>query len=544
MAASEESAATPSIAASEFYTWTFPGAPICVHLHLNVVESLGREVRRAFESVPSHSVEIGGILYGTADFTASAVIEIKDFEPFLCEYRPDHKFILSDSDRRKLERVLAARRSDGEEALSVVGYYRSQIGEGLNLRQEDLAIVQSSFYDPANVFLLVKPATDGSASAGFFFWDKGRIDSEFTYLEFPFDVRQLTGPRVKPTPRRNLEPPPEPEIPSESASCDIPASIPATFETAEQRERHRPPGVSVLWRALFVVLMIVLGALGYQAYVAWAPSQSATSAPIGSGAPALALQVERRGSDLSVSWNRNSRTVMQATGAMLSIRDGETQKQELQLDREQLRNGSVLYTPANSTVRFRLEVTSPSDEKTSETVLALTATRPNAEAAGPQAKPPATGPSPQSDAAATSPTPGAAQRFGEPARAVTVDPPGKLPGAATGPAVPQPKPGPADRPQPAPRYLPAKPTRETQPVLSAAVRNLIAAPVEVDVKVTISAFGRVIRAEPLPNRGLVSNTLVTAARDAALRWRFAPAVRGTDPVPSELILKFQFRPTR
>jgi hypothetical protein len=221
------------------------------------------------------------------------------------------------------------------------------------------------------------------------------------------------------------------------------------------------------------------------------------------------------------------------------------QQQELQLDREQLRNGSVLYTPANSTVRFRLEVTSPSNGKTSETVLALTATRPDAEAAVPQAKPPATGPSPQSDAvAATAPTPGAAHRFGEPARVVTVDPPGKPHGAATAPAVLQPKLGPADRSETAPLYLSAKPTRETQPVLPAAVRNLIAAPVEVNVKVTISAFGRVIRAEALPNRELVSNTLVTAARDAALRWRFAPAIRGTEAVPSELILKFQFRPAR
>jgi hypothetical protein len=542
MAGFEESTAPPSIAAPEFYTWTFPGAPVRIHLHLNVVESLSREVRRAFESVPSHSVEIGGILYGTADFAASPIIEIKDFEPFLSEYRPDHRFILSDADRRKLDKVLSARRSDGDGALSVVGYYRSHIGEGLSLRQEDVAIAQSSFYDPANVFLLVKPSSDGSASAGFFFWDKGRLDSEFTYLEFPFEARQLTGVRVKPGPQWNPEPLPEPEVPAEAAAFDLPASIPATFEAPPPAPGPRERGPSMFWRSVFVVLMIAVGALGYQAYLTWAPSRSAATAPVESDAPALALQVERRGADLRVSWNRNSRMVTQATSAVLSIRDGETQQQELHLDLEQLRNGSVLYTPANSTVRFRLETTT-SDGKTSETVLALTAARPETQAALPEAKPPASGPSPQSDAAAAnSPTNGAARDFGEPVHVVMVDAPAKSPGTGAVPEAPQPKMGPADNPETVPLYLPAKPTREVQPVLPAAVRSLIAAPVEVNVKVAINASGRVIGAEPLPNPQLVSSTLVDAARTAALRWRFAPAIRGTQAVPSELILKFQFRP--
>jgi hypothetical protein len=543
MPAFEESAAASPIVASEFYTWTFPGAPVTIHLYLTVVESLGREVRRAFESVPSHSVEIGGILYGTADFAASPIIEIKDFEPFLSEYRPDHRFILSDADQRKLEKVLAARRSDGPDALPVVGYYRSNIGEGLSLRPEDVTTAQSNFYDPANVVLLVKPVSDGSATAGFFFWDNGRLDSEFTYLEFPFDARQLTGTGVKSVPRANVEGLPEPEMPADIAALDHSASIPSAFETAEPLPAPRPRGLGMAWRALFVVLMIALGALGYQAYLTWAPTRSAKPAPTPSDAPALALQVERRGADLRVSWNRNSRTVTQATGAELSIQDGEGQQQKLHLDLEQLRNGSVLYTPANNTVRFRLEVPTPGDGKTSETVLALTAARPDAEAALPLATPLATGPSPQSDvAAANSPTTGAARDFGEPVRVALVDAPGKPSGTAAAPGVPQPRMGPADGQ--APLYLPAKPVNRAQPVLPAAVRNLISVPVEVNVKVTISAAGRVVAAEPLPNREIVSSSLVAASRNAALLWRFAPAIRGTEAVPSELILKFQFRPAR
>ena len=255
MAAFEESAAAPSTA-QEVYTWTFPGAPVRVQLHLNVVESLSHEVRRAFESVPSHSVEIGGILYGTADFAASRVVEIKDFEPFLCEYRADHKFILSDGDRRKLDRLLAARRADGPEALSVVGFYRAHIGDGLCLREEDVAVAQAHFYDPANVFLLVKPSVDGSASAGFFFWDNGRIDSEFSFLEFPFDTRQLTGLRATPAARAltpalpAADPIPEPPTRPEYPALALPRELPPPFEREPPHAPGQPKSMSGVWACL------------------------------------------------------------------------------------------------------------------------------------------------------------------------------------------------------------------------------------------------------------------------------------------------------
>jgi len=537
MATFEESAAPASISAQEFYTWTFPGAPVRIHLHLNVVESLGREVRRAFESVPSHSVEIGGILYGTADFAANRLIEIKDFEPFLCEYRSDHKFILSDGDGRKLDRLLAARRADGPEALSVVGYYRAQIGEGLSLRQEDVATAQAHFYDPANVFLLVKPSPDGSASAGFFFWDNGRIDSEFSFLEFPFDARQLTGLRVKPVPHPTAQtlaptdPFPEPQTQVEYPPLVPTPEFPAPFEREAAQQARSQPNRRV-WRAgLFALGMIALGAVGYQGYLAWAPHQSGAAASQASDAPALALQVGRQGADLRVSWNRNSPAIVQATGGVLSIRDGDAQQQELHLDPDQLRHGSVTYTPATADVRFRLEVTAPGNSKTSETVLALTAARP---ATPGSSQPPARGPSPQSDAAAAT-SPGTSKDG--PLRVTTMDPPARSP-MTDAPVAPQPTP----RGSSSLLYLPPRPVRQVQPSLSYAVRKLIAAQIEVPVKVWISNTGTVVKAEAQPTGQLVSSSLVTAAQRAAFRWRFAPAVQGTATVPSEMILKFQYKP--
>jgi hypothetical protein len=535
MATFEESAAPASTSAPEFYTWTFPGAPVRIHLHLNVVESLGREVRRAFESVPSHSIEIGGLLLGTADFAGSPIIEIKDFEPFLCEYRSDHKFILSDSDQRKLERLLDTRRSEPLDPLTVVGYYRSHLGEGLSLRQDDVAIAQAHFCDPANVFLLMRPAADGSESAGFFFWDGGRIDAEFTFLEFPFDARLLAGSRAQAArlapadsfaemerPEELPEPPPF-EVPPEVAPS---LHGPQGLDEAQKRPSRGPHW---LWYPLFAFSMLALGAMGYQGYLKWSVSEPAAPVPIASDAPVLAMQVERRGGDLRVSWNRASTAVAQAKDAVLSIRDGESQQQELHLDLEQLRSGSVLYTPANNTVQFRLEVTAPDNSKASETVLALTADRPGA----------ASGPAAPAAPAASAPSPnGSGQSFGDPVRVILVDPPAESKSAVdqstalmreppSGPAV-------AD--------VPARPIRQSRPALPPNVRRLITSPVDVNVKVSIDAAGRVTLAESLPGKLPVDESVTSAARKAAAAWRFAPAQRGGRPVPSELILRFQFRP--
>jgi hypothetical protein len=324
----------------EVYTWAFPGGPVRIHLNLNVVERLSCEVKESFESIPSQGREIGGLLLGTTDLHAHR-IEIKDFERFPCECRPDHHFVLPDSDRE----TFAARRSMGRGELNVVGYYRSHIAGDLSLREEDLSLARACFGDPANVFLLIKPS-DCSLSAGFFFWDNDRIDPDFSYLEFPFDAQQLATAR---------------EISEDSPP-----------EGEEQRL------VRVLrwrWSPVVAVLVLALAALGYTAWQKRAPSLTPTFvAPQTAG---LALEVERHENDLRLSWNRNTPVVNHAKEAMLSIRDGDL-RQELHLGREQLQNRSVVYSPVNATVQFRLEITAPDNTKTSESVLMLTAAAANA----------------------------------------------------------------------------------------------------------------------------------------------------------------------
>ena len=526
---------THSAAEPESYTWAFPGAPLRIHLPLSVVDLMGREVKRAFESVPAHSVEIGGLLLGKVSFASNPIVEIKDFEPFLSEYRVDHKFILSEADERKLEKVLAAHADHRMDGSKVVGFYRSHIGEGLSLRQNDVSLAERYFKDPTQVILLVKPAADSASTAGFFFWDDRRIDSQFTYLEFPFETRQLSGANSPPI---GLEPV-EPKEREEGAARGD-ASLPSFEELALESDGTRR--IQWLWYALIALLMIGFGATGYWIYMKSnaAPAATAAQEPLG-----LSLQVERKGSDLRITWNQHSFAIARAVEGGLAIRDGDLHEQQLRFDVDQLRHGSILYTPANPTVQFRLEVTDQDNAKTSETVLALTAaqldnhggSRVSPSASG---TPVASGGAPREQSSPASPSSG--RDFGT---LPSVRPASGPSAASKGrPEVPQPA-VPAQPVQADPTaesYTPPQPMHEVQPNVPASASVEVTSLVEVEIRVHIDDRGVVIKAESIPGKTQASSLLVDAARSAAMRWRFEPAWRGSRPVASELILKFQYHP--
>jgi TonB family protein len=70
----------------------------------------------------------------------------------------------------------------------------------------------------------------------------------------------------------------------------------------------------------------------------------------------LGLRVDRRTKDWRLRWNRNA--AVNATRGRLTITDGATHKQ-LDLDINELQNGSIIYTPATGDVVLRLEIVSP-----------------------------------------------------------------------------------------------------------------------------------------------------------------------------------------
>lgn len=266
--------------------------------------------------------------------------------------------------------------------------------------------------------------------------------------------------------------------------------------------------------------------------------------------------MDRRVNDLRVSWSQDTPLVHNAREAVLSIRDGDLQRQELYLDAEQLRNGSVLYSPVSANVQFRLEVTALDKRKTSETVLTLAA--PKAKLA---VRNQSVSSSTRDRKSVARPAPLSAQI----SPLLVVLPP-QIP--STPPktsavleelalsqgdlaALPGPPPqrsasgGKTNVSQPSealsseqgqfaasPSFVAPHPIRESTPTLPPEIRATLTSEAEVQVKVKIDELGRVVWAEPVGSRGPTSSSLVINTQNAARLWRFAPAMRCVGIRPS------------
>jgi hypothetical protein len=359
MAAAQEAAGI-SGKDSAFYTWSFPGAPVRIHLYLDVVAHLQQELAKTVPIPIRGRVEVAGLLLGKGDLRRSQIVEIRHVGPVLGECRPESPLTLSEEDRGKFREQLAAAESDSR--YRVVGYYRTHGSEGLSLQDDDLALIHSHFRDPASVFLIIRPSADGAANAGFFFWDGDHLNADFTFLEFPFDAKLLTEAPQSPKRPMLVEPAQKPPV----EAAPVPHTV-VRVPVSPARRSDAP-----LWIAAAVgILIAILAVMGY-----WNWHESSTPEPPAAPAStALSLHVERQGSDLRVTWERTSQFVSTAKSGLLAVREGDHPQQDLYLDADQLRTGSVVYTPVAPNVQFRLEVYGADGKTLTESVLALTAPR-------------------------------------------------------------------------------------------------------------------------------------------------------------------------
>jgi hypothetical protein len=302
--------------------------------------------------------------------------------------------------------------------------------------------------------------------------------------------------------------------------------------------------------------MIALATLGYAVYLKWKTSRASASV---SNVGALALRAERREGALRVSWNRDTPVVNHAKYGILSIRDGDLQPRELHLELDQLRMGSIVYSPTNESVLFRLEVTGRDKTMTHETILALAATKAHLTAVA--ASRPAAGSSSRNRKSFSPPR--SRHDFGKPSRVMLVDPPAQAASFLEASAlveqlaIAQPKVAPLPPPEPqqartaprepqplpvTPAFIAPRPINESLPNLSRAIRATVTSEVEVQIKIQIDESGRVVRITPLGSTGPASDSIISASAEAARHWSFAPAMRGNQPVASEVVLTFRYTP--
>jgi hypothetical protein len=369
-----------------FYLWEVPQKPISIQLYFEVIDRMHPDIMRGLGALKRRGAEVGGILLGRSEPGPRRKVIVEDFDPVPSEYLTGPSYNLSENDRIAFEAAIARRRAAaGISGQSVVGFYRSHTRDSLFMDDADLALATGYFSDPENVFLLIKPFATRSSVGGFFFWEDGAIKRESSYLQFPFDRRELGGGENRPAPlppRHETERPLPPYIPAaEQPRQPEPRSIPddgpwseATRTNLSILSAPPPPSSRVggipAWRWLLVPIFLAIAALaGFFAYRDATLPRTAppVSSPTAETALPLRLSVAERQNQLDVTWDRNTPAIAKARRGVLSISDGQN-KRDLDLSGAQLRTGRVLYSRLSGDVALRLEVFADGPESVTESI--------------------------------------------------------------------------------------------------------------------------------------------------------------------------------
>jgi hypothetical protein len=285
------------------------------------------------------------------------------------EYLTGPSYNLSENDLVAFEAALERCKSASEGKLSVVGFYRSHTRDELYMDDADLKLARRFFPEPGNVFLLVRPFASRPCIGGFFFWEDGEIYRESTYLQFPFERRELGGgePRQEPPPPPRSAQPEAPPLPPYTPAVErqpvrltaaeepLPAKRTSSLSILSAPDEPAQTSSKLEWRWLIVPGFLAIAGVG--GIIAYRNLDNAkASANLASTDPLpLKLSVSERKNQLDVTWDRNAPAVTRAKRGVLSIADGANRR-DLELSAPQLRNGKVLYTRLSGDVNLRMEV--------------------------------------------------------------------------------------------------------------------------------------------------------------------------------------------
>jgi TonB family protein len=222
------------------YVWEDPGDSIMIQVSLDLIERLGAAVQQGLGAGPRGN-EIGGILLGRTLPGFGRAVLIEDFELAPCEHLRGASYALSPKDKRLLGTRLARRAGR-----QVVGYFRSHTRPGMYLDQDDFAVFGRYFPEAWQVFLLVRPSTEGPATGGFFFWEDGDVNRRSPYRQFPFDGARLV----------------EGDFPitgGQPAVAPAPHPVPLLVPKPKTRVRRRIPSLPWVVVPSIAVLFLIAG---------------------------------------------------------------------------------------------------------------------------------------------------------------------------------------------------------------------------------------------------------------------------------------------
>ncbi|MCW5981647.1 MAG: hypothetical protein KIT09_26420 [Bryobacteraceae bacterium] len=528
---------------TRYNRWTAPEADATVAFQTSVVRSLKDQALAAFHALPKRGVEVGGVLFGRFVDDDPLHIQVDGFEEVPCEHKFGPSFVLSETDREKLEEILARPPDPG---LSVVGYYRSCTGRDIALDPADEDLLQTCFPGDRQIVLSIKPLPSRKCLGWLFSRRRASaLPTEPAGDPFPFDTGGAEFEPVVPIveePVRPPDPPPvieaaeiSPEPPQEPDTvAPVPEPEPgAPRRGAERRRRHRELAEREqrLWPwVAFLMAMIIGCAYLYE----WWLSRPATS-----GGKA-GLEVTRTSSDIRVSWDRSAPEAQRATRGVLSVTAGH-EEERIELSSADIVRGEFAYQPSDHDVYVRLTLYESDAQLLTESRRLNAVAKPeeppaaaSAPAEPPQVEQAIAEEGPQTRELAVQPP---AVDIAEPSAESSEET--RASGTNAPPAVRDAPPAREDNTRVA---VPAKLVHQVRAGVPEGIQARIRSPITVPVVVRIDASGKVVSAVPPRGGDGLHSYLATRAAAAALSSRFEPA-RSSDgkPVPSAQTLYFTFR---
>ncbi len=150
----------------------------------------------------------------------------------------------------------------------------------------------------------------------------------------------------------------------EAKPQDAKSASPAALAIEEKSKKGLVIGIVAAIAVILVCLFVFPGFLRHG------------SIPIsGQNDSSISLRVERTGTDILLTWSRDSGVIKNASHAVLYIFDGD-RHENYDMDLGQLRNGSIVYSPITADVSFRMDVSRQGKSPVSESVRVLR-TRPS-----------------------------------------------------------------------------------------------------------------------------------------------------------------------
>jgi hypothetical protein len=177
--------------AQAVFRWTFPGAPIRIDVPIDFISRLRAELS---QRVSSGCPEVGGVLLGRR--ITSTTLEINSYR-WVSTDQLCTRFHLDPSALERLREEHLARNEDILR-LEVVGCFRTQAEDDLQLRDDEMRLVREHFQNPTDVVLLIR-TSDKRFTSGFFFWMNADAFAPFSFMDFPLDAGLLQSKAGGPT---------------------------------------------------------------------------------------------------------------------------------------------------------------------------------------------------------------------------------------------------------------------------------------------------------------------------------------------------------